>query len=179
MSNILTEKLTSLQLEKQLLGGLYKHHDCLYEIEPFFKETDLCNKTHEILYSLLKQAILNERPIYNVHFNSDECRKVEMKNIFRIFLKEIAEENAKQEKTPEELKRLRELTGLTIAEMARQLETPLRTYQDWEAGVCRVPGIAFVAVKSVGKTIDCAMCKVKRGIAERIAADFPRGFLSA
>lgn len=68
MSNIITEKLTSLQIEKQLLGGLFnhRHKDCFYVIDSFVKETDFANKTHEILYSIFRQHMLGNKEIDKV-----------------------------------------------------------------------------------------------------------------
>lgn len=49
--------------------------------------------------------------------------------------------------TPEELKAARYKLGLTKTEMARVLKTPYRTYQDWEHGKRRIPGICDCAVE--------------------------------
>jgi len=48
---------------------------------------------------------------------------------------------------PEELKKIRENLGFSIKEMSRILDTPYRTYQDWELGNRRIPGICEVAVR--------------------------------
>jgi replicative DNA helicase len=57
--NPVTEKLTSLQVEKQLLGGLYKNQNVfLEELDGILKETDFSNKLHEILFSILKNHII-------------------------------------------------------------------------------------------------------------------------
>ena len=54
---------------------------------------------------------------------------------------------------PEKLKKIRESLGLTQREMSSLLDTPFRTYQDWELGNRRIPGICEVA-------IDCLLrCK--------------------
>ncbi len=51
------------------------------------------------------------------------------------------------------LKKIREDLGLTQREMSSLLDTPFRTYQDWELGNRRIPGICEVA-------IDCLLrCK--------------------
>ncbi len=47
---------------------------------------------------------------------------------------------------PKELKKAREKLGLSIKEMSELLETPYRTYQDWELGNRRIPGICEVAI---------------------------------
>ena len=51
--------------------------------------------------------------------------------------------------TLQELKEKRQKLGLTQAELARQLNTPFRTYQDWELGNRRIPGILTIALKWV------------------------------
>ncbi len=50
---------------------------------------------------------------------------------------------------PAELKQARQLLGLNIKQMAEALQTPYRTYQDWEHGKRRIPGIAEVAIKAL------------------------------
>jgi DNA-binding transcriptional regulator YiaG len=42
---------------------------------------------------------------------------------------------------------LRSRTGLSMAEAARTFLTPYRTWQDWERGEVRVPGIAIKALE--------------------------------
>ncbi len=48
--------------------------------------------------------------------------------------------------TPEELRKHRLKLGLSIKEMSELLSTPYRTYQDWEHGRRRIPGICQEAV---------------------------------
>ena len=48
--------------------------------------------------------------------------------------------------TPDELKNIRKSLGFSIKEMSEILETPYRTYQDWELGNRRIPGICEVAL---------------------------------
>lgn len=48
--------------------------------------------------------------------------------------------------TAAELKACREKLGRDMAEMAFELNTPLRTYQDWEYGKSRIPGICEITV---------------------------------
>lgn len=48
---------------------------------------------------------------------------------------------------PETLKSHRRTLGLNQTEMARRLQTPYRTYQDWERGSRRIPGVCIVAVE--------------------------------
>jgi DNA-binding transcriptional regulator YiaG len=47
----------------------------------------------------------------------------------------------------EELTAARAKLGLNMAEMAMVLKTPYRTYQDWETGKRRIPGICACAVE--------------------------------
>nr|BDD45957.1 hypothetical protein 3 [bacterium] len=56
--------------------------------------------------------------------------------------------------TPQELREARFALGraegrdkLTITEMAGRLNTPRGTYEKWESGARRVPGIVEVAIK--------------------------------
>lgn len=49
--------------------------------------------------------------------------------------------------TPEELKEKRLKLGLTQAERAAKLNTPYRTYQEWELGNRRIIGILTIAIK--------------------------------
>jgi DNA-binding transcriptional regulator YiaG len=44
--------------------------------------------------------------------------------------------------TGEELRAARRLAGLTMKQAAELSHTPYRTWQDWETGKRRVPGIA-------------------------------------
>lgn len=48
--------------------------------------------------------------------------------------------------TPEELKAIRMKFGATLKEMSELLSTPYRTYQDWEHGNRRIPGVCQEAV---------------------------------
>lgn len=51
--------------------------------------------------------------------------------------------------TPTELKQARLALGFNLKQMAESLNTPYRTYQDWEGGRRRIPGIVEVAVSSL------------------------------
>jgi DNA-binding transcriptional regulator YiaG len=53
--------------------------------------------------------------------------------------------------TADELKEARRIMGLTQKKMAEELETPFRTYQDWEGGLARIPGSCAVAVRCLLK----------------------------
>lgn len=53
--------------------------------------------------------------------------------------------------TSEELKEARLRMGLNIKQMSEVLNTPYRTYQDWELGNRRIPGIVDVAIKALSK----------------------------
>lgn len=48
-----------------------------------------------------------------------------------------------------ELKSARQSLGLTITAMAKVLNTPRGTYQKWENGERRVPGMIVVALKQI------------------------------
>lgn len=47
--------------------------------------------------------------------------------------------------TNKELKVARRALGLNKVEMAQALQTPYRTYSDWESGARRIPGICAIA----------------------------------
>jgi len=51
--------------------------------------------------------------------------------------------------THTELKEARLLLGLTQTQMADALDPPFRTYQDWEGGISRIPGVVSFAVQFV------------------------------
>ena len=53
--------------------------------------------------------------------------------------------------TPNELKRIRKDLGLTQKKMAEFIETPYRTYQDWELGTNKIPGVVAIALKCLKK----------------------------
>ncbi|GFO67909.1 hypothetical protein GMLC_14880 [Geomonas limicola] len=69
--------------------------------------------------------------------------------------------------TPEQLKASRRQLGLNQAEMAQQLRTPYRTYQDWERGTRRIPGVCEVAVE--------LLVKKDRWVMQAITAKLARG----
>jgi DNA-binding transcriptional regulator YiaG len=45
--------------------------------------------------------------------------------------------------TAEQLREARKAAGLSMKQAAEMAKTPYRTWQDWEGGKRRVPGIAF------------------------------------
>ena len=53
--------------------------------------------------------------------------------------------------TPDQLIQARLRLGLSKADMAKELQTPYRTYQNWELGLRRVPGVVSVALHAVNK----------------------------
>ena len=68
--------------------------------------------------------------------------------------------------TPEELREIREKLGFSKKEMSEILDTPYRTYQDWELGNRRIPGICQVAVHcllSCKKALKARRKKGKKG----------------
>ncbi len=46
-----------------------------------------------------------------------------------------------------DLKQIRQKLGFNTKEMSEILGTPYRTYQDWELGNGRIPGICEVAIE--------------------------------
>jgi DNA-binding transcriptional regulator YiaG len=55
--------------------------------------------------------------------------------------------------TAAELKKARKRLGLTQKKMAEELNTPYRTYQDWERKMRRVPGMCDIAIPCIEKAI--------------------------
>ena len=49
--------------------------------------------------------------------------------------------------TGEELRESRKAAGISMKQAAEESGTPYRTWQDWEAGKRRVPGLAFAWLK--------------------------------
>lgn len=80
--------------------------------------------------------------------------------------------------TANELKTARLALGLNRAELARQLDTPYRTYQDWEAGISPVPGVAGVAVGLLQERDRWVMATIKADIAAKLDREFPQGIRS-
>ena len=57
--NTITDKLTSLNLERQFLGGLFNHHKkVLYDVDLFLKESDFSNVQNQTIYTIIKNIIL-------------------------------------------------------------------------------------------------------------------------
>ena len=61
-------------------------------------------------------------------------------------MKEGLRKEAVKMVTPKGLKEARQKLGLNMTEMAGTLRTPYRTYQDWERGERRIPGICEAVV---------------------------------
>ena len=72
--------------------------------------------------------------------------------------------------TPAALKTSRRELGLNMVEMAKQLRTPYRTYQDWEHGNRRIPGVCAVAVELLIKRDRWVM----QAIIEKIRGQYER-----
>jgi len=49
----------------------------------------------------------------------------------------------------EELKAARTRLNLTAKEMAKKLNTPARTYENWELGRTKIPGVVFAAIELI------------------------------
>jgi len=48
--------------------------------------------------------------------------------------------------TNSELKAARTRLNLTARELAKKLNTPHRTYENWELGRTKIPGVVFAAI---------------------------------
>lgn len=77
--------------------------------------------------------------------------------------------------TSAELKIMQVSLGYSASDMARELKTPLRTYQDWLAGVSRIPGVVEVAIDGLLNKDRWVMANIKTNIDARINRDFPNG----
>ena len=59
MINALTDRLTSLQVERHFLSSLVKFPELLYEVDSFLKNEDFANNLHGIIFSVARQEILS------------------------------------------------------------------------------------------------------------------------
>ncbi len=66
--------------------------------------------------------------------------------------------------TPEELKKIRLSLGFSIKDMSDVLGTPYRTYQDWELGNRRIPGVCQVAVECLIRCKSALKARRKKGL---------------
>lgn len=73
--------------------------------------------------------------------------------------------------TPAELKAARRKLGMNLAEMAKTLRTKYRTYQDWESGRRRIPGVCWVAVELLLKRDQWVMQAIEAKIAREYGND--------
>ena len=77
--------------------------------------------------------------------------------------------------THAELKTARCTMGVSASEMARALQTPLRTYQDWESGVNRIPGVVAVAVSLLGERMSWSMTVITQNLDNKVAQAYENG----
>jgi DNA-binding transcriptional regulator YiaG len=54
---------------------------------------------------------------------------------------------------PEELKEIRKRLGFTVDRMAFQMNTPRKTYENWEYGRARIPGIVEIFLQIYAKKV--------------------------
>jgi transcriptional regulator with XRE-family HTH domain len=80
--------------------------------------------------------------------------------------------------TSEELKTTRKSWGYSQPEFAALLQTPLRTYQDWESGRGRIPGIMRVTLGLLLERDERITAKILGAIQTRITKDYPNGIPS-
>jgi transcriptional regulator with XRE-family HTH domain len=80
--------------------------------------------------------------------------------------------------TPEQLKATRISWGYTQPEFATLLQTPLRTYQDWESGRGRIPGIIVLTLHLLKERDERITAEILQRAAERITKEFPNGIPS-
>lgn len=53
------ESCFSIQLERSILGGFLNFSDCIIEFSNIFSEKDLYERTHSVIFSVLKNTVLN------------------------------------------------------------------------------------------------------------------------
>jgi replicative DNA helicase len=58
--------LTSLEIERSCLSGLYNNPAVLPDVDVFTKETDFSKKLFQIIYSVIKKQILANKPLDKV-----------------------------------------------------------------------------------------------------------------
>jgi DNA-binding XRE family transcriptional regulator len=81
--------------------------------------------------------------------------------------------------TPEQLKTTRISWKYSQAEMAELLHTKLRTYQDWEAGKGRIPGLTAALLGLFLERDQRITREILERAALRISAEYPAGIPSA
>lgn len=77
------------------------------------------------------------------------------------------------------IEKARNRAELTITEITRGMDIPLRTWQDWEYGKRTPPKDIFKRVEAYSRELNKSVKQVIKNIDRRIAADFPKGFMSA
>lgn len=75
--------------------------------------------------------------------------------------------------TNQDLKAARIKLGLNMAEMAKALKTPYRTYQDWEGGHNPIPGVCQVAVELLLRKDEWFMTTVFDRVEKKINGSNP------
>jgi len=80
--------------------------------------------------------------------------------------------------TPIELKTVRISWGYSQGELARLLKTPLRTYQDWESGKGRIPGIMLTTLGLLKERDERITARILEDARARILKEFPNGIPS-
>jgi transcriptional regulator with XRE-family HTH domain len=80
--------------------------------------------------------------------------------------------------TPEKLKTIRKTWNYSQPEFAELLGTKLRTYQDWEQGKSRIPGIIGLTLVLLRDRDERITKVVLDRAAARIAEEYPAGIPS-
>lgn len=81
--------------------------------------------------------------------------------------------------TAQQLKTARKSLGMSQAECARYLRTPLRTYTGWESGETRIPGVVMVAMELLIKKDRWVMQAITEKLEATLARKYPHGIPSA
>jgi DNA-binding transcriptional regulator YiaG len=80
--------------------------------------------------------------------------------------------------TPELLKNTRKSWGYSQPLLARLLQTPLRTYQDWESGRGRIPGIMAVTLGLLLERDQRITAEIVARLKAQIVKEYPSGIPS-
>lgn len=80
--------------------------------------------------------------------------------------------------TKEQLKTVRKSWRYSQNEMAEALQTPLRTYQDWESGRGRIPGVICVTLTILKERDEKLTAEIVERCRQRVLQEYPAGIPS-
>jgi len=80
--------------------------------------------------------------------------------------------------TSDHLKTVRKSWRYSQSEMAMVLQTPLRTYQDWESGRGRIPGVIVVTLVILKERDQRLTAEIVERCRQRVLDEYPAGIPS-